>query len=178
MKNVVLGLALGLALLPVAAAAQDGVKLDCVIGSLGTEDKQFLAKAMAAGGNDPAAAPLFRRVGVAAKGCMTRHNIPTTKAEIYLNYIAARIMRDWAMGEMANQKIPSYPIDTAFGFGANRTVPDLSAGITQAQHVTLRKAYRDSGIDLDSLSKDALGLIGSYAASTSTYWTKRAEFGS
>ncbi|RYD44742.1 MAG: hypothetical protein EOP63_04140 [Sphingomonadales bacterium] len=169
------GVALALATLPGAVQAQEGEKFDCVVTSVTPGMKESIGAAMAGGGDEASRETLFKQLGAVSDDCVTRHGISAEQKGIYFDYSLARISREWLVGEIAKQNLPSAIVDKALDFGPDGANPDLTGDMTEDQIMKIVQAYIESGVDIEKIDGAVWEKVGAYAAATSIYWNKRKQ---
>lgn len=174
-KGLMAGVGLALATLPVAVAAQEGEKFDCVVTSVPDGTKNSIGAAMAGGGDDASREALFKQLGAVTDDCVTRHGITAEQKSVYFDYSLARISREWLIGDIAKLGLSSVTVDKALDFGPGGANPDLSGDMTEDQIMKIVQAYIESGVDIEKVDGAAWEKVGAYAAATSIYWNKRKQ---
>lgn len=174
-RDLMAGVALALAMLPGALAAQEGEKFDCVVASVPADTKASIGASMAGGGDEASREALFKQLGVVTDDCVARHGITDEQKSIYFDYSLARISREWLVGDIAKQNLSSAVVDKALDFGPSGANPDLSGDMTEEQIMKIVQAYIENGVDIDKVDAAAWEKVGAYAAATSIYWNKRKQ---
>lgn len=172
-KGLLAGVALAWAMLPVAVAAQEGAKFDCVSQGVSAPDKASIGAAMAGAGTDEIRDALFKQLGVVTDECVARYGIPAEQKGHYFDYSLARISREWLIGDIARLNLSSAVVDKALDFGPDRANPDLSGEMNDDQIMKIVQAYIESGVDIEKIDSAVWEKVGAYAAATSIYWNKR-----
>lgn len=175
LKSLMVGAALALAALPGAAAAQEGEKLDCVVGSVPADTRASIGEAMAGGGDEASREALFRNLATVTDGCVAAHGITAEQKGTYFDYSLARISREWLAADMARVNLSPEVVEKALDFGPTGANPDLSGDMTEEQIVKIVQAYIDAGIDIDKVDGAVWEKVGAYAAAASIYWNKRKQ---
>ena len=176
-KALMAGIALALAALPGAAAAQEGEKLDCVVTSVPGDTKASIGEAMAGGGDEASREALFKQLASLTDACVIRHGIAAEQKGSYFDYSLARISREWLANDIAKLGLSPAVVDKALDFGPTGANPDLSTEMTEEQIMKIVQAYVETGIDIDKLDGAVWEKVGAYAAATSIYWNKRKLLG-
>lgn len=174
MKKMMAAAALLLLTVPTGAAAQEGVKFDCAVAQVSTEQKASIGAAMA-GGDDAGREQLFEALATITEGCATQHAMTDVQKRDYFDYSLARIAREWLTGDIARLKLSADTVDKALDFGPAGANPDLSGDMNEDQIMTIVQAYIDSGVDIEAVDTEVWEKVGAYAAATSIYWNKRKQ---
>jgi hypothetical protein len=173
LKGLMAGAVLALAALPGVAAAQEGAKFDCVVGSVPADTKASIGAAMAGAGDDASRDALFKQLSTVTEGCVAKHGIAEAQKAAYFDYSLARISREWLVGDIAKLNLSSAIVDKALDFGPAGANPDLSSDMSEDQIMAIVQAYIASGVDIEKVDDAAWEKVGAYAAATSIYWNKR-----
>jgi hypothetical protein len=175
MKNMMAAAALLLLAVPTGAAAQEGVKFDCAVAQVSTEQKASIGAVMAGGGDEAGREQLFEALATITEGCATQHAMTDVQKRDYFDYSLARIAREWLTGDIARLKLSTDTVDKALDFGPAGANPDLSGDMNEDQIMTIVQAYIDSGVDIETVDTEVWEKVGAYAAATSIYWNKRKQ---
>lgn len=173
MKAFPVGLAMMLAALPAATAAQEGAKLDCGVAGMDVGQRSLLGSAMVGEGAADAQETLIKELAAIIDGCAESQGIAADLKTAYFDYSIARVAREWLSSRMAESNMSTIVIDRALDFGPTGANPDLSQDMSEEQIMKIVQAYIDSGIDIEKVDPKIWELVGAYAASTSIYWNRR-----
>lgn len=173
------GAVLAIAALPTAISAQSpvpsGTVLDCAVDRADPGLRRSLAGAMMGEGDDAAFDALLGRFSIIADGCTAGLALSDAQKKTYRDYGVARILRDWLAGELAGYGLSGATVDEALDFGPGRRNPALSGAMSEPQVKTLVQAFIEGGIDAENLSPQAWNAVGTYAAASSIYWSRREQ---
>jgi hypothetical protein len=164
---------LAAAMLPVAASAQLGDKLDCAVDRAEPAFRTLLADALIGDGGNSGSERLIGQFSTIADACTAGFTLDAAQKKAYLDYGVSRILREWLISRLAGYGLSGSTIDTALDFGPGRSNPRLSGEMGEEQVKILVQAFIEGGIDAENLSSPAWESVGTYAAVSSIYWRQR-----
>ena len=167
------GAVLAAAMLPAAASAQLGDKLDCAVDRAEPPIKNLLAEALIGDGDNLGFERLLGQFSTIADSCTAGFVLDAAQKKAYLDYGVSRILREWLTSRLTSYGLSATAIDTALDFGPGRSNPRLSGEMSEDQVKILVQAFMEGGVDIESLGSPAWESVGTYAAVSSIYWRQR-----
>ena len=167
------GAVLAAAMLPAAASAQLGDKLDCAVDRAEPPFKNLLAEALIGDGDNLGFERLLGQFSTIADSCTAGFVLDAAQKKAYLDYGVSRILREWLTSRLTSYGLSATAIDTALDFGPGRSNPRLSGEMSEDQVKILVQAFMEGGVDIESLGSPAWESVGTYAAVSSIYWRQR-----
>ena len=114
---------------------------------------------------EPQNPEITKGVKLVLEACIKREKVAANQEDAYLKYVIARVSHDDLRRHLGAIKVPTAVLDRVFGLGPGLRNP-LPDQIAEDEFNTLVSELKAAGVELDSLPKNAITMMGAYVAIT------------